>query len=714
MSEANPLRPKFVVLHGRAVTLVLETPAGEAPLWRYWGPRLQDDVAPAFALRSARPTPTFSLDADQPMSIFPTFGAGWFYRSALLAHRAGGDFAQSFTKSHVEATSNALCVSLEDPVGGVRVAITMALDPASDVLTISAALTNEGEALLDISEFVGAALPLPAAPARVRYFAGRHNREFEEHEESLGHAQWRRENRRGLTSHDAFPGALVLVGGAERDEGLVYGAQLAWSGNHVQSIERTDDGRRQWLVGEWFAPGEARLAPGETIKSPEILATCSEKGTNGVAQNFHRAIRSRLKWPGGAMKPRPVHLNTWEAFYFNHRLEELKSLALDAAGLGVERFVLDDGWFKGRENDRSSLGDWTPDPVKYPHGLKPLADQVVGLGMEFGLWIEPEMTNPDSDLCRAHPDWALYIKGRPHLTGRHQLVLDLTRADVTDYLFTAIDRLLSSLPISYLKWDHNRDLACAGDRDGRAAYRRQVFGAYGLMARVRSAHPAVEIEACAGGGGRSDAGILQHTHRIWASDCLDAPVRLAVQRGFLQFLPPEILGSHVGAAPAHATGRAQSMELRAGIAATGHFGVELDIRSLDANDRLTAESWLKFYKSHRGLIHGGDLWLGEAGDGVVWQAHGKPDDLLLFVFRLEPTAERHAPAICLPMLDTARHYRVRIDQGWQRRGWMTGGAFFVELAAEGVEFSGDWLRSAGLPMPPMLAESAGVFRLSTL
>jgi alpha-galactosidase len=156
------------------------------------------------------------------------------------------------------------------------------------------------------------------------------------------------------------------------------------------------------------------------------------------------------------------------------------------------------------------------------------------------------------------------------------------------------------------------------------------------------------------------------------------------------------------------------MEFRAGIAATGHFGVELDIRSLDANDRLTAESWLKFYKSRRGLIHGGDLWLGEAGDGVVWQAHGKPDDLLLFVFRLEPTAERHAPAICLPMLDTARHYRVRIDQGWQRRGWMTGGAFFVELATEGVEFSGDWLRSAGLPMPPMLAESAVVFRLSAL
>ncbi len=683
-------------------------------MWRYWGPRLTSGTPPPAAIRDTRPAPSFSLDADQPLSVFPLFGAGWFHQSALRAHRDGKDFAQRITQSRVEAFSNALRIFLDDTVAGVGIEIALALDPASDVLTASTAITNRGAGPIEIQELSSAVLALPAANTRIRYFAGRHNREFEEHEEPLGHAQWRRENRRGVTSHDAFPGALALIDGANRDRGLVYGAQLAWSGNHFQTIERVDDGRRQWLLGEWLAPGEVRLAPGETIRSPEVLATCSVEGTNGVARNFHCAVRARMTWPGGAMRSRPVHVNTWEAFYFNHRLDELKALAEEAAEIGVERFVLDDGWFKGRENDRRGLGDWTPDPEKYPQGLKPLADHVVSLGLQFGLWVEPEMVNPDSDLFRAHPQWALQLDGRPLLTGRNQLALDLSRREVADYLFTCIDRLLSSLPISYLKWDHNRDLTCAGAADGRAAYRRQVRAACGLIERLRSAHRAVEIEACAGGGGRSDAGILQHTHRIWASDCLDAPVRLSIQRGFLQFLPPEVMGSHVGAAPAHATGRTQSMELRAGVAATGHFGLELDIRRLDPNERLTVKAWMDFYKSERDLIHGGDTWLGEAGDGVLWQAHGSPDELIVFVFRIDPTAERYAPAIRLPMADPGRRYHVSVAEGWRRRGWMTGGAFFVDLAGGGVEIGGAWLKEAGLPLPPMLAESAVVFRIKAL
>ncbi|MFN3958889.1 MAG: alpha-galactosidase [Parvularculaceae bacterium] len=703
---------RFLALHGRTTSLILETPVGKAPLWRYWGPRLPDDASPPCGLRDERPSPSFSLDRDLPLSVFPAFGGGWFYTAALKAHRNGEAFAQAFTGSRVKTVEGRLTITLEDPVSGVEVEIQMRLDGASDVLTISTALTNRGADALDVIDLAAAALVLPAAPARVRYFTGRHNREFDEREELLGAAAWRRENRRGLASHDAFPGALVLMGGAGRDDGLVYGVQIAWSGNHFQSIERIDDGRRLWLAGEGLAPGEGRLAPGETMMTPDVLATCSDKGANGVAQNFHRAIRARMEWPGGAMAPRPVHLNTWEAFYFNHRLDELKSLADEAARLGVERFVLDDGWFKGRDNDRSGLGDWTPDPVKYPQGLRPLADHVIALGMAFGLWVEPEMVNPDSDLFRAHPDWALLIRGHPLLTGRNQLVLDLTREDVSDHLFAAIGALLAALPISYVKWDHNRDLAFAGDVEGRAAYGRQVRAAYALMARLRRAYPAVEIEACAGGGGRSDAGVLQHAHRIWASDCLDAPVRLSIQRGFLQFLPPEVMGSHIGAAPAHSTGRTHAMELRAGVAATGHLGLELDIRSLDANDRLTIGSWIEFYKRSRGLIHSGAIWIGDEIDGLLWQAHGAPEDFILFVLRVDPTRERFAPTIRLAMADPVRRYRVRIEQGWQRRGWVMGGDFFNRLSDDGAEISGAWLNRSGLPMPPMLADSAVVFRLT--
>lgn len=702
----------FVALHGRATSVILETPPNEPPLWRYWGPRLPDAAAPGFALRDARPAPSFSLDFDEPLSVFPGFGAGWFHQSALLAHRGGADFACRATIARIERQENALGILLEDAVARLDIALTLKLDPSSDVLTVSTILTNRGGAPLDVQWLAAATLPLPAAAVRVRYYAGRHNREFEEHEEALPRALWRRENRRGLTSHDAFPGALALAAGAGGDEGLVYGAQIAWSGNHAQTIERLDDGRRQWQLGEWLAPGEVRLAPGEALQSPEVFATCSAAGTNGAAQNFHQAMRARMKWPGGAMKPRPVHLNTWEAFYFNHRLDELKSLASDAAQLGVERFVLDDGWFKGRDNDRSSLGDWTPDKAKYPDGLKPLADHVVALGMEFGLWIEPEMVNPDSDLYRAHSDWALQIAGRPLITARNQLVLDLTRREAADYILRSIGNLLNDFPVSYLKWDHNRDLTAAGDAAGRAAYRRQVRAAYALMRSLRSLRPDIEIEACAGGGGRIDAGVLQYTHRFWTSDCLDAVTRLSIQQGFLQFMPPEIMGSHVGAAPAHSTGRMQPVDFRAGVAAPGHFGLELDIRALAPNDRLALSRWIGLYKANRDLLHRGAVWRGEAGDGVTWQAHGSSAELLLFIYRIEPAAERYAPSLRLRMADPRRRYRVRYaDQ--PRLALFAGQApFFDALGADGAVLDGAWLAEAGLPLPPMPAESVVVIRLT--
>lgn len=699
----------FVALHGRGVSLILETARGAAPLWRYFGPRLPDGATPGGLLRDGRVIPTFALDADQPLSVFPTFGAGWFHQSALLAHRAGADFCQAWTSaSMTQATpGRALRIDLADDVAKIAVTINIAIDPGSDTLTIETSIENRGAAPLDVQWLAAATLPLPSSIASVRYYAGRHNHEFEECEEPLGRALWRRENRRGLTSHESFPGALALGEGAGRDAGLAYGAQLAWSGNHAQLIERLDDGGRQWQFGEWLAPGEARLAPGERLQAPAALATCSTAGTNGVAANFHRAIRQRISWPGGAMRPRPVHLNTWEAAYFDHDVGELKGLADAAAAIGVERFVLDDGWFKGRAHDAAGLGDWTVDARKYPQGLRPLADHVIAAGMEFGLWIEPEMVNPDSDLFRAHPDWALAVKGRAQITARNQLVLDLARAEVSDHLFAALDALLNELPVSYLKWDHNRDLALAGGADGRAAYRRQTLAAYRLIDRLRAAHPAVEIEACAGGGGRIDAGIIARTHRFWTSDCLDALERLSIHRGFLQFMPPEIMGAHVGAAPSHATGRVQSIDFRAAAALPGHFGVELDVRKLGDADRAALASWIARYKSLRRLLHGGETWLGEAGDRIFWQAHGSALEAAVFVYRTAPASDRQAPPLRLPMLDPSRVYKLRILAAAghfpfrpQRR------LVFEALNGEGARFDGAWLIEAGLPLPPLPAEGA--------
>lgn len=668
------------MLQGRNVTAILECCENEAPLWRYWGLRLPNGVTPGTALRDARPEPSFSPHFDQPLTIFPGGGVGWFGAPALLAHRGDNDWSFQATRCELEQGCSTALITLHDDVAHIQIAILLAME--DDVLTLSTTLTNVGDGVLDVAWLASGVVPLPADAKNVRSYSGRHNSEFVAINNPLTRSMWRRENRRGLTSHDCFPGAIVS------GEGLTFGAQLAWSGNHVQQIEWVDDGGYQWQMGESFAPGEVRLASGESITTAKMLATCAADA-NGVAQNFHAAIRRRIDWPGGQMQPRLVHLNTWEGFYFDHDEAALKELADAAALVGIERFVLDDGWFAGRDDDTSSLGDWWADMRKYPHGLKPLADHVVGLGMEFGLWVEPEMVNPDSDLYRANSDWALSVDGRPLLASRNQLVLDMRRMDVRDYLFDKIAALLSELPVAYLKWDHNRDLIAAGNRP---AYREQVLGAYELMARLRMAFPGVEIEACAGGGGRIDAGIICHTHRFWTSDNIDAVSRVAIQRGFLQFMPPEIMGSHIGASPAHSTGRSQSMDFRGAVALPGHFGVELDVRKLDDVDRTQLSHWIACYKAQREALHRGAVWTGEAGDGLLWQAHGSVDDLLLLVYRVDPQTQRHAPTIKLPMLDPARRYR--IDGG--------------------QELDGAWCIVHGVVLPPMKAESCQVVAVTAL
>ncbi len=679
--------PEYLCLHSRNCTAIWELPPGEGPLWRYWGPRLPDGAMPPAALRSQRPEPSFSLHFDQPLSVFPGVGLGWFGASALLAHRGGGDWAQATTATRVEPVgSDTLRFHLSDDVAHIPAIITARLDPATDTLTLSTTLSNVGDGVLDVQWLAAGNVPLPEDAQSVRSFSGRHNSEFVALDDALSRSTWRRENRRGLTSHDCFPGAVVTCA-----DGTAFGAQLAWSGNHVNQIEWCDDGRRHWQMGEWLAPGEVRLAPGASITTPELLATCSAEGANSVAQAFHKAIRARMKWPKGEMTPRKVHLNTWEGWYFAHDQAALKDLATAGAAIGIERFVLDDGWFHRRNGDDAGLGDWWADAGKYPDGLAPLADHVTGLGMEFGLWVEPEMLSPDSDLYRAHPDWALSIAGRPLLAARNQLVLDLTRPEVSDYLFGRIAALLETLRVAYLKWDHNRDLSTVG---AQALYRRQVHGAYALMARIRAAFPMVEIEACAGGGGRIDAGIITHTHRFWASDCIDAVSRVAIQRGFLQFMPPEIMGSHVGASLAHSTGRMQGMAFRAGVATPGHFGVELDLRKLTEAETTELAQNIARYKRLRHRFHRGRVWQGETPDHIVWQAHGEPASLLLHVTRTQPTTQRHQPHLRLPMLDRARQYRVSRD------------------GAETFMASGAWLASVGLPMPPMPGEDVMLWELT--
>jgi alpha-galactosidase len=680
--------PKIIALESPGCSAVWELPPGEAPLWRYWGPRLPDGARPSASLRRERPEPSFSLHFDQPLTVFPGFGMGWFGQSALLADRAGRDWSFQAGECKVEQPdAQTVRFVLHDAVARIAVTTSYSLDPATDVMTVRSAISNEGDAPLHVQWLAAAALPLPEDAAEVHSLAGRHNSEFVTVRDPLTRSMWRRENRRGLTSHDCFPGAVVTCA-----DGSAYGAQIAWSGNSVQTIEWVDDGRHQWQLGEWLAPGEAILAPGAVLQSPEVLATASAEGPNGVAHAFHRGIRARMTWPGGPKRAakRPVHINTWEGFYFAHDEAALMDLAKAAADIGIERFVLDDGWFGKRDDDTSSLGDWTVDKRKYPRGLGPLAQRVTELGMEFGLWVEPEMVNRNSDLYRRHPDWALHVDGRPLLEARNQLVLDLAKPEVSAYLFDAIAALLRELPIGYLKWDHNRDLVHAGNL---AHYRAQVLATYALMDRLRAAFPKVEIEACAGGGGRIDAGIIKRTHRFWTSDCIDAVSRAGMQRGFLQFMPPEVMGSHVGASPAHSTGRSQSMAFRCGVALPGHFGVELDARKLGDKERTELMAGIARYKALRERLHQGRVWLGEVGDGVVWQAHGSAEDMVVLVTRTSPTTMRHQPNLRLPMAVPGRTYTLSSESG--------------VLAS----MDGGWLSRVGMAIPPLPAEAVLVLEV---
>ena len=589
--------------------------------------------------------------------------------------------------------------------------LAISLDPATGVAAFRSRLLNQGDEPLSLGWMAPAALPL--THDEVMVFDGRWAREFQPVRQRLATGLLVKENRTGRTSHHAPPFAVVGPPGFGEDAGEVLGLHLAWSGNHRLLVERLRDGRLQFQAGELFLPGEMTLAPGESYQTPILYAARSSAGLNGLSARFHPFVRDRIL--GGRLKgkPRTVHFNTWEAVYFRHDLAELKALADLAAGVGAERFVLDDGWFEGRNDDTTSLGDWRADRSKYPDGLGPLIDHVRGLGLEFGLWVEPEMANAESALLRAHPDWTLHEPGRVQPLGRGQHVLDLTRPQVADNIFGQIDALLSAHPIGYLKWDMNRDLTHAASA-GRPAAHRQTLAVYALIDRVRAAHPGVEIESCASGGGRADFEILRRTDRVWTSDNNDPIERQAIQRGFSIFFPPEVMGAHVGASPDHSTGRRTSLELRALTALFGHMGIEADVRGFTEAERAALEQWTRLYKDHRALIHGGQ---------VVRQVHADPGAVATMVVgeagalasyaQLETPPRASPDPLRLVGLSPDGLYRARLlnpprppNAGMKVAPAMTSGA--------AIEASGRMIAAAGLPLPILRAGGIALFWLQRI
>ncbi|MFM2278628.1 MAG: hypothetical protein RLZZ444_859 [Pseudomonadota bacterium] len=636
------------------------------------------------------------MDVAVPANVLlPTGGMGFFGWPAIAGHRMGRDFVAQFGQWKVERDGCTTSLSGTDPVARLEIVLQLTAHE-SGVIGMASRLTNRGAEAYQLDRCMAATFPVPAGPVEVTSFTGIWGREFQTRRETLGNGIWSQESRRGRTSHDRFP-KLFIEG-----EGTRFGVTLGWSGGHQLVIDRIDDGRRLVHLGELFEPGEIILAPGESYQSPVAYA-----GPDSEA--FHAFVRTELlDWPDAEMAPRPVTLNTWEGNYFDHRMDSLKAQATAAAALGIERFVLDDGWFGKRDDDTTSLGDWDIDARKYPDGLKPLVDHVTGLGMQFGIWFEPEMVNPVSELYKAHPDWALTIEGRPVLQSRTQLVLDLTRPEVSDYLFGKIDAVLSRHAVSYIKWDMNRDLTHAGGRDGKAKIAAQTRAVYALMDRVRAAHPMVEIESCASGGGRIDYGVLARTHRVWTSDCTDALERLEIQRGASLFLPPEILGSHISASPNHQTGRRHTLSFRALVAIAYHLGVELNPLELTDEERDELKVYIKAYKRNRALFHApGANFRMEPVDGrYVWGAISAEKIVLVVAQGPQMVGEQPAP-LRLP------HAVTRLGGQWRIRTVLPAAPHFIRISegqkallSGSVAFALESAGLAGLPLPMLAPESA--------
>lgn len=584
--------------------LIDATPAGGAlPRIVHLGADLGDDVD-FDALNSAAPAPLWGarLDVPCPPCVVPGLESGYFGQPACSPTHAEG---WQYDGATLSKTGFTLRLSMQGR-GGASIAIDYEIFPHG-VLGVRTRANGFPDGLDAIA---AASLVLPSWAHEALTFGGDWAREFSASRRRIESETLVIESRRGRPGHDRFPGLFIGAAGFGEDHGAVIGVTLAWSGSHRLSIERLREGEVVVQAGELWPDGDVAVEPYE---SPWVYLTHSARGLNGAMQNLHAFVRDRILPRNVSSGPRLVHLNTWEAVYFKHEQSELIALAERAAAVGAERFVLDDGWFKGRHHDRAGLGDWIADEGKYPEGLAPLISGVRALGLEFGLWVEPEMVNPDSDLARAHPEWLRREADGSLILQRHQAVLDLSARDAADHIFERLNALLSEHPIAYFKWDMNRDLTGVS-REALPDHGAQVRALYALIDRLRAAHPDVEIETCASGGGRCDYGMLSRAERVWVSDSNDALDRFDIQRNANLFLPPEIAGVHVGPAACHITGRRLSLDLRAHVAMFGHMGLELDLRALSEAESQRLAQHIATYKRFRGLIHSGRYWRIAPGD----------------------------------------------------------------------------------------------------
>ena len=597
---------------------------------QHWGARVPDGaLSPDF---SHYPTlASFDPRTNALPWELPTRGSGWYGEPAVAATNAkGDDMVQLTYVSHAiymgknrlpglpatfarrEGDAETLEIELMDRLTGLRVTAVYGVFERTGAITRSLRLKNESGEDMQINGVLSASAPVHGSGYDVIHLKGAWARERHVMRQTQGEGEYRIFSQRGASGHEANPFLALCEKSATEFSGEVWAVSLVYSGSFeaLSYVNNTENSRLSiGLNPDVFT---WKLEPGETFVSPEAAMVYSPDGLNGMSHAFHRLYSENLMRSKWFERDRPILINNWEATYFNFNEEKILQIARRAKELGVEMLVLDDGWFGKRNTDNCSLGDWVVNPEKLPGGLNGLSDRLHDLGLKFGLWFEPEMISPDSDLYRAHPDWCLHVDGRARVEMRNQLILDLSRKEVQDYIIESVSAVLESARIEYVKWDMNRNMtepfsgAQTPERQKETQH-RYMLGLYRVLEEITARFPEILFESCSGGGGRFDPGMLYYMPQTWTSDDSDAAERMFIQYGTSFVYPPCAMGAHVSAVPNHQTGRTTAMQTRGDVALGGNFGFELDLSQLSDADAETVRRLIEREKQVRTLVRTGEF-----------------------------------------------------------------------------------------------------------
>jgi alpha-galactosidase len=678
-------RLRLWLLSGAATAYAVRLADDDTPRHVHWGAPLTLDQAADLAERAAltESTAASSFEGIAGADELPVEGGAQFGPAALQVRFPDGTRAVEWRYADHEVDDGHLRIHLADRYYPLDVTLHYRMTAGADVLERWTTVTNRGREPITVLRCDSAAWTVPGRDDyRLSHLVGAWNSEFRLRRATLPVAETVLTSRRGLTSHHANPWLAIDDGTAGEEYGEVWSTALAWSGSWRVTVQRDPAGRTTWTGGFGHEGLTWSLAPGETLHTPVFAGLHTTAGFGGASRAWHAYVRRHvLPHPD---EVRPVLYNSWEATGFDVGEDGQIALAARAAGLGAELFVMDDGWFGARTSERAGLGDWAPNPARFPRGLGPLIAEVRRLGMRFGLWLEPEMVNPDSDLYREHPDWVLHMAHRRRTEMRHQLVLNLARPDTTAWTHSWLDALITEHGIDFVKWDANRAFTEAGwpgHTDPDRVWIAHTLAVHKIVDRLRADHPGLRIESCAGGGGRADLGMLARTDQVWPSDNTDAVDRIGIQHGFSQLFPAQVMGAWVTDSPNVTTARTTPLRFRFHVAMAGALGLGGDLTAWTAEELKEAADLVAAYKRIRPVVQHGTAYR-LTGDGTltaVQYVHGD-DHVVLAWCPIRPYG--HGPA---PLRLTA----VCADATYRDRD-------------TGATYPGAALRQAGLPLdlPP--------------